>query len=181
MLSVQTLYSMNIVLLGYMGCGKSTIGRRLAERLKLRFFDLDELIEEQEGQQISELFASKGELYFRKTEAEVLRSFVAEKDNFVLALGGGTPCYANNMDFLLEQDQIKTVYFKAQLKTLVERLRDQKEQRPLISSLNESELTEFIAKHLFERRFYYEKAALHYPVDPHGIEQSVIALEQQLF
>ena len=180
MLSVQTLYSMNIVLLGYMGCGKSTIGRRLAERLKLRFFDLDELIEEQEGQQISELFASKGELYFRKTEAEVLRSFVAEKDNFVLALGGGTPCYANNMDFLLEQ-HLKTVYLKVQLKTLVERLRDQKEQRPLISSLNESELTEFIAKHLFERRFYYEKAALHYPVDPHGIEQSVIALEQQLF
>ena len=180
MLSVQILYSMNIVLLGYMGCGKSTIGRRLAERLKLRFFDLDELIEEQEGQQISELFASKGELYFRKTEAEVLRSFVAEKDNFVLALGGGTPCYANTMDFLLEQ-HLKTVYLKVQLKTLVERLRDQKEQRPLISSLNESELTEFIAKHLFERRFYYEKAALHYPVDPHGIEQSVIALEQQLF
>ena len=180
MLSVQILYSMNIVLLGYMGCGKSTIGRRLAERLKLRFFDLDELIEEQEGQQISELFASKGELYFRKTEAEVLRSFAAENDNFVLALGGGTPCYANNMDFLLEQ-HLKTVYLKAQLKTLVERLREQKEQRPLISNLNESELTEFIAKHLFERRFYYEKAALHYPVEAHGIEQSVTALEQQLF
>lgn len=180
MLSVQTLYSMNIVLLGYMGCGKSTIGRRLAERLKLRFFDLDELIEEQEGQQISELFASKGELYFRKTEAEVLRSFVAEHDNFVLALGGGTPCYANNMDFLLEQ-HLKTVYLKAQLKTLVERLRDQKEQRPLISSLNESGLSEFIAKHLFERRFYYEKAGLHYSVESQVIEQSVMALEQQLF
>ena len=180
MLSAQILYSMNIVLLGYMGCGKSTIGRRLAERLKLRFFDLDELIEEQEGQQISELFASKGELYFRKTEAEVLRSFIAENDNFVLALGGGTPCYANNMDFLLEQ-HLKTVYLKAQLKTLVERLRDQKEQRPLISSFNESELTEFIAKHLFERRYYYEKAGLHYPVEVNGIEQSVTALEQQLF
>lgn len=180
MLSVQTLYSMNIVLLGYMGCGKSTIGRKLAERLKLRFFDLDELIEEQEGQQISELFASKGELYFRKTEAEVLRSFVAEHDNFVLALGGGTPCYANNMDFLLEQ-HLKTVYLKAQLKTLVERLRDQKEQRPLISSLNESGLSEFIAKHLFERRFYYEKAGLHYSVESQVIEQSVMALEQQLF
>lgn len=180
MLSVQILYSMNIVLLGYMGCGKSTIGRRLAERLKLRFFDLDELIEEQEGQQISEIFVSKGELYFRKTEAEVLRSFVAENDNFVLALGGGTPCYANNMDFLLEQ-HLKTVYLKAQLKTLVERLRDQKEQRPLISSFDESELTEFIAKHLFERRFYYEKAGIHYSVEAQGIEQSVTALEQQLF
>ena len=180
MLSVQILYSMNIVLLGYMGCGKSTIGRRLAERLKLRFFDLDELIEEQEGQQISELFASKGELYFRKTEAEVLRSFIAENDNFVLALGGGTPCYANNMDFLLEQ-HLKTVYLKAQLKTLVERLRDQKEQRPLISSFDESELTEFIAKHLFERRYYYEKAGIHYSVEAQGIKQSVTALEQQLF
>lgn len=180
MLSVQILYSMNIVLLGYMGCGKSTIGRRLAERLKLRFFDLDELIEAQEGQQISKLFASKGELYFRKTEAEVLRSFIAENDNFVLALGGGTPCYANNMDFLLEQ-HLKTVYLKAQLKTLVERLRDQKEQRPLISSFDESELTEFIAKHLFERRYYYEKAGLHYPVEAPGIEQSVTALELQLF
>tara|TARA_B100001093_G_C26859875_1_gene1029493 strand:+ start:216 stop:731 length:516 start_codon:yes stop_codon:yes gene_type:complete len=171
---------MNIVLLGYMGCGKSTIGKKLALERQLEFFDLDDLIENQEGQRISKLFETKGELYFRKQEAEVLRSFVSKNDNFVLALGGGTPCYANNTEFLLEQN-LQTVYLKAQLKTLVSRLQDEKAQRPLISRFDESQLTEFIAKHLFERRFYYEKAAVQYNIDEKGIEQSVLELEKLLF
>ena len=171
---------MNIVLLGYMGCGKSTIGKKLAQERQLQFYDLDELIENQEGQAISKLFETKGELYFRKREAELLRWFISKNDNFVLALGGGTPCYANNMDFLLEQNLL-TVYLKAQLKILVGRLHNEKAQRPLISRFDESELTEFIAKHLFERRFYYEKAEMQYSVDEKGVQQSVVELGKLLF
>ena len=137
---------MNIVLLGYMGCGKSTIGKKLAQECQLQFYDLDDLIENQEGQAISKLFETKGELYFRKREAELLRQFISKNDNYILSLGGGTPCYANNMDFLLEQN-LQIVYLKAQLKTLIGRLHEEKEQRPLISGFDKSELTEFIAKH----------------------------------
>ncbi len=171
---------MNIVLLGYMGCGKSTIGKKLAQERQLQFYDLDDLIENQEGQAISKLFETKGELYFRKREAELLRWFISKNDNFVLALGGGTPCYTNNMDFLLEQNLL-TVYLKAQLKILVGRLQNEKAQRPLISRFDESELTEFIAKHLFERRFYYEKAEMQYNVDEKGVQQSVVELVKLLF
>ena len=171
---------MNIVLLGYMGCGKSTIGKKLAQERQLQFYDLDDLIENQEGQSISKLFETKGELYFRKREAELLRWFISKNDNFVLALGGGTPCYAKNMDFLLEQNLL-TVYIKAQLKILVGSLQNEKAQRPLISRFDESELTEFIAKHLFERRFYYEKAEMHYNVDEKGVQQSVVELGKLLF
>ena len=130
---------MNIVLLGYMGCGKSTIGKKLAQERQLQFYDLDDVIENQEGQAISKLFETKGELYFRKREAELLRQFISKNDNYILSLGGGTPCYANNMDFLLEQN-LQTVYLKAQLKTIIGRLKEEKEQRPLISRFDESEL-----------------------------------------
>lgn len=171
---------MNIVLLGYMGCGKSTIGKKLARERQLQFYDLDDVIENQEGQAISKLFETKGELYFRKREAELLRQFISKNDNYILSLGGGTPCYANNMDFLLEQN-LQTVYLKAQLKTIIGRLKEEKEQRPLISRFDESELTEFIAKHLFERRFFYEKAEMHFSVDEKGVQQSVLELEQLLF
>ena len=115
---------MNIVLLGYMGCGKSTIGKKLAQERQLQFYDLDNVIENQEGQAISKLFETKGELYFRKREAELLRQFISKNDNYILSLGGGTPCYANNMDFLLEQN-LQTVYLKAQLETIIGRLKEE--------------------------------------------------------
>ena len=90
---------MKIVLLGYMASGKSSIGKKLAKILNVPFVDLDDLISEKEKLSIPEIFKTKGEIYFRKKEIENLENFF-QKDKFVLAVGGGTPCYGNNMDLI---------------------------------------------------------------------------------
>ena len=91
---------MKIVLLGYMGSGKSAIGSFLSEKLQIPFYDLDSEIEKIEQISIAKLFQTKGEIYFRKTENEVLKKILALEENFVLSLGGGTPCYYYNHELL---------------------------------------------------------------------------------
>ena len=105
---------------------------------------------------ISEIFEQKGELFFRKKEREVLEQFLNTTDNYVLALGGGTPCYYDNFE-LYQSSSIHSIYLKASLSTLLERLRHQKASRPLVSRFNEEELQEFVAKHLFERSYFYHQ------------------------
>jgi len=148
---------MKIVLLGYMGSGKSTVSKLLAQKLQLAAIDLDEYIEKSEGKSIQQIFKDQGEIYFRNQENKYLTELLNKKENFVLALGGGTPCYANNMD-LIKNKAASSFYLKAGLNNLFERLRHEKEQRPLIALLNDEKLKEFIAKHLFERAPYYEQA-----------------------
>lgn len=149
---------MKILLLGYMGSGKSTISKYLGERLNMPFMDLDDYIEAKEQLSIKEIFHSKGEIYFRKKENQYLKDLLSKEDSFVLALGGGTPCYANNMEMILKQDGVVAIYLQLSIPVLVERLKNQKQQRPLIASLKDDQLVEYIAKHLFERRAYYEQA-----------------------
>ena len=146
-----------IILLGYMGCGKSTVAKIISKKLQLVHIDLDEIIEKTVGLPITELFAKKGEIYFRKLEHQLLIETVAQRQDFVLSLGGGTPCYYNNHEVFDEQDVI-SFYLKASIETLFSRLNSQKSQRPLIATLDEVSLKEFIAKHLFDRSFYYHKA-----------------------
>lgn len=148
---------MKIVLLGYMGSGKSTVGKALAERLHLRFIDQDRYVEEAEGQSIPEIFSAKGEIYFRKKERFYLTEILDRDDDFILATGGGTPCYGNNMDNLLEATP-NIFYLKLSIKALAERLFKEKEDRPLIKHRSEEELPEFIGKHLFERNQFYARA-----------------------
>ena len=112
---------MQIVLLGYMGSGKTTIGKLLSEKLKTNFLDLDTYIEEVEGVDISTIFQEKGEIYFRKKEAESLRQVLASKENFVLSIGGGTPCYANNMNAISEMTEYG-IYLKVGITDLDERV-----------------------------------------------------------
>ncbi len=148
---------MKIVLLGYMGSGKSTVGKRLAEKLDLSFIDLDEYIENNLNTSISEIFAETGEIYFRREEHRFLKEIFDQQDNFVLALGGGTPCYSNNMDLVLNHTD-KVFYLRLSIGKLAERLRAGKDQRPLIRHLPDIELPEFIGKHLFERSPFYNRA-----------------------
>ena len=155
---------MKIVLLGYMGSGKSTLGKLLAKDLNLSFTDLDDYIVENEKMSISEIFKNKGEIYFRTIENTYLQKFLLEKDKYVLALGGGTPCYANNMEFIKNKG-IKSFYLKASISTLIDRLLSAKQNRPLVANLENEKLPEFVAKHLFERRFYYEQADFTIQVD----------------
>jgi len=147
---------MKIVLVGYMGSGKSTVGKVLAEKLNVDFFDLDDIIEKENKLSVSDIFKTKGELFFRKQENQLLTN-VLNKNSFVLSVGGGTPMYFNNMKLII-QNSI-SIYLRSDLSTLTERLFKEKENRPLISHLKTKEsMKEFIAKHIFERKVQYENA-----------------------
>ena len=149
---------MKVVLLGYMASGKSTIGRLLAEKMNLNFIDLDVYIEEKEQLSVEDIFKIKGEIYFRKQEHYYLKELLASKSNFVLALGGGTPCYANNMELIKKSSNTHSIYIQLKVVSLVERLLQEKSTRPLVANINDNDITEFIAKHLFERSYYYNQA-----------------------
>jgi len=147
---------MKIILVGYMASGKSTIGKLISEALNVSFYDLDDLIEMHLNLKVNEIFEQKGELFFRKKEREVLTDFLNTTDNYVLSLGGGTPCYYDNFE-LYESESIHSVYLKASVTTLLERLKSQKATRPLVARLNDEELQDFVAKHLFERNYFYHQ------------------------
>ncbi|WP_076548002.1 shikimate kinase [Maribacter ulvicola] len=148
---------MKIVLLGYMGSGKSTVGRIVSNHLNVKFLDLDDYIEEGEGMSIASIFETKGEIYFRKKEIEYLNKIFSNEDSFVLSLGGGTPCFGSNMDFINEKTA-HSFYLNVGISELFDRLRKEKSHRPMISHLKDEELTEFIGKHLFERSYFYNQA-----------------------
>ncbi|WP_394746682.1 shikimate kinase [Spongiimicrobium salis] len=148
---------MKIVLVGYMGSGKTTIGKLLAEALNVKFIDLDHYIEKQLGASIAELFQKKGEIFFRKKEHEYLNRVLQDEEDVVLATGGGTPCYAGNMDTALKfADHV--IYLKLTIGELAARLSLEKATRPLIASISEEDMPEFIGKHIFERSPFYSKA-----------------------
>tara|TARA_R110002074_G_scaffold79064_8_gene178530 strand:+ start:1110 stop:1628 length:519 start_codon:yes stop_codon:yes gene_type:complete len=164
---------MKIVLLGYMGSGKSTIGKKLADKIYHKFTDLDTYIENKEDKTIPEIFNEKGEIYFRKAEHKYLQEFLSENDSFVLSLGGGTPCYAGNMDIIINQNGVISFYLQASIPTLKDRLINNSSKRPLLASLSEEKLIEYIAKHLFERSVFYEKATHRINVNSKEIEAIV--------
>ena len=148
---------MKVVFVGYMGSGKSLVGKLLAKKLEVPFYDLDAIIEEIEHQSIPELFETKGEIYFRKIESNTFRDFMVSEENYVLALGGGTPCYANNHE-LLQKDEVMSIYLKASIDELYNRLSMDNVNRPLVNKLSKEDAKEFIGKHLFERSYYYNQA-----------------------
>lgn len=159
-----------------MGCGKSTIGKSLSSKLNLPFIDLDQMIENQENESIKSLFKRKGELYFRKAERKVLQHLIAQESPAIISLGGGTPCYFDNMKDLA-QSQHYSVYLKASIPTLAARLKEEKSLRPMIAHLNDDQaLVEFIGKHLFERNTYYHQAKMTYAIDGLSVEEITTAL-----
>ena len=146
-----------IVLLGYMGVGKSSIARPLAAFLNWKFLDLDIEISRREGEKISDIFKKKGSSYFRKVEAVLLQEILESKDHTVLALGGGTPCYGENMKLI--QQKSLSIYLKMSPEALASRLFLQRKNRPLIANISSKEkLIEYIAIHLLERQNFYLKA-----------------------
>ena len=152
---------MKLVLIGYMGSGKTLIGNLLSTTLGCPFLDLDHEIEIRENMSILQIFSEKGEIYFRKKEAEVLKAIMNSKEKLILATGGGTPCYGSNMNDLIEHKEAITIYMRSSLDELTERLSKEKSTRPLIGHLNtKEELKEFIGKHLFERTHFYNQAKL---------------------
>ena len=154
---ISRLYMNKIILVGYMGSGKSTVGKLLAQQLQIPFYDLDWLIEQSEQKSIPTIFELHGEIYFRKVEHLVLNKFIASHSEYVLSLGGGTPCYANNHEILQLAD-VTSIYLKTAISELVTRLKNSSNVRPLLLDKNEAELTEYVAKHLFDRSYYYHQS-----------------------
>lgn len=162
-----------IILLGYMGCGKSTIANKLSKITNIPFVDLDKSIEEKTNLTINEIFEKHGEIYFRKLEHEVFIELLNSPEELIIGLGGGTPCYANNHE-LLKGENVLSIYLKASIDTLFDRLVSNKSKRPLIADKNEEEMKEFIAKHLFDRSFYYNQAQYKVIVDDKTRDQTVL-------
>lgn len=144
-----------IIIVGYMGAGKTTVGKALAKNLGLDFYDLDWYIESRMRKTVPQIFAEKGEEGFRKIEYNMLHE-VAEFENVVISCGGGTPCFFDNMEYLNQQGQV--VYLKASPHVLLKHLKMGKTERPLIKGKSEEELNAFICQQLKTREPFYSKA-----------------------
>lgn len=146
---------MIIFLVGFMGSGKSTLGKRLSKKISYDFIDMDEAIELEEGMSVTEIFEFKGENYFRNLETRFLES-LNNSSNYVIATGGGAPCFADNMQLMNEKGV--TVYLKLSPANLASRLENARSIRPLIASIPADELTDYIREQLGEREKYYNQA-----------------------
>ena len=172
---------MKIFLLGYMGSGKSYIGKRLSDKLGYDFLDMDNQIEEKEGKSISEIFDKKGEVYFRKLERRTLEELIQREEPAVVSLGGGTPCYGDNMELIKNASDITSFYLKLNIANLTDRLDKEKEHRPMISHLEDREkLEEFIRKHLFERGFYYNQSDHVITCDEKSADEIIAEISEKL-
>jgi shikimate kinase len=147
---------MKIFLIGFMGSGKTHWGRQLSLKLDIPFFDLDEQVTSHEGKAINEIFADEGEEYFRLSEKDTLHIITESHDSFVMACGGGTPCYFNNIEYMNRAGT--TVWINTAIETLHQRLIKEKDKRPLIKELDDDQLRSFIGKKYSDRRIYYEQA-----------------------
>lgn len=161
---------MLIFLIGFMGSGKSTAGRMLADKLEYDFADLDLLIEEREGMAITEIFALKGEDYFRRAETEVLESLF-DLEKLVVACGGGTACFHDNMQKMKSAGI--TIYLKLSPALLAQRLGREHSSRPLVSGMQGKELKDHIRKLLSGREGWYRQSDIIYNADNFDIQELI--------
>lgn len=145
-----------IILVGYMCAGKTTVGKALARRLGVTFYDLDWYIEERFHTKVPRIFAEQGEERFRDLERRMLHE-VAEFENVVLSCGGGTPCFFDNIDYMNSVGQ--TFYLKASTETIVNHLAMSRGERPLLKGKSPEELRDFVGTQLAEREAWYAKAS----------------------
>ena len=146
---------MRIFLTGFMGSGKTSFGKKLAKHLMFDFYDLDNEVEKQESLSVSTIFNQNGEEYFRQIERDCLKQIIT-KNNFVLATGGGTPYYFNNMDLINKAGL--SIYLYMNSKAILNRLQNSKSERPLIKGMQSKELELFINEKLSLREQYYNRS-----------------------
>lgn len=149
---------MKLFLIGYMGCGKSSLGRRLARRLAVDFVDMDKAIEAEAAMTIPQIFATEGEEAFRQRERDMITKLGTEKGDRIIATGGGAPCREGNLELLNSFGS--TIYLKLPPEILVTRLCRHKEKRPLIAGKTDEEVAEFVSRSLAERETYYQRASI---------------------
>lgn len=148
---------MNVILIGYMGSGKTTLGKKLASRLGLEFIDTDRLIENEQNSTVLEIFENYGENHFRELEKNLILR-LKKKDNLLISTGGGLPCFNQLIDELNEMGV--TVYLQRSARELANRILNSRKKRPLTDGKSREELIAFIEKALSERDFFYNKAQI---------------------
>lgn len=149
---------MKIFIIGYMAAGKTTFGKSLARKIDTTFVDLDQYIEEKEGKSITDIFKEKGEEAFRELERDMLRKVVEEQPDAVIACGGGTPCFFDNMEFM--NDQGVTVFLETSIPVLISRLEEARESRPLMADKSDEEIRQTVLSQLCDRLPRYMEAKL---------------------
>jgi len=164
----------NLYLCGFMGSGKSHVGKALSRDLKVPFIDLDTFIEIEEECTISEIFITKGEAYFRKLERNALRKLKNAKA--VVALGGGTPCFLDNSTWITEHGD--SFFLDPTISILIERLLEETEKRPLLKGKNKEELYTFIEKKLEERRPFYQQA--NYSIKTTSVQEIILEIKRKM-
>jgi shikimate kinase len=153
---------MKLYLIGLLGSGKSVLGKELSQLLKLPFIDLDDVLEAQENGKVSQIFSEKGEAHFRAIEAEALRKESTQKE-FVMATGGGTPCFHDNISFINQMGT--SVFLNTPVSEIVKRLKgEQRKARPLLASVPDDQLQPTLEGMLQNRLKFYKQA--HLVVDP---------------
>jgi len=152
---------MKLYLIGLMGSGKSVLGKKISQAVQLPFIDLDEVIEKEEGIKVSEIFSSNGEEYFRKIEAAALRE-QSKAIEFVMATGGGAPCFHDNMDFMNQSGT--TIFLNTSIQNILTRMDVQeKKLRPILSTVPDEQLERTLTSLLQKRLCFYQQA--HITVD----------------
>ena len=166
-----------IFLTGYMGAGKTTLGKAFARQMNISFIDLDWYIEERFHKTVGELFTERGETGFRELERSMLHE-VAEFENVVISTGGGAPCFFDNMEFMNGAGQ--TVYLKVSVEELAKRLELCKSTRPILKGRSGDELKAFIAESLEKREPFYSKASIVFDAEEMMTDQDVYKISQEL-
>jgi shikimate kinase len=159
---ISTSAYQHIFLIGFMGSGKTYWGNKWSQKSGVPFFDLDEIVEQEQEKMIAEIFAEKGEDHFRNLETEALRSF-SVKENAIVATGGGTPCYNDNITWMNENGT--SIYLQSSPENILQRVTPETEKRPLIKDLSKDELLFYITEKIKERESFYHEAKIILPVD----------------
>lgn len=147
---------MRVFLIGFMGSGKTHWGKQLALKLSIPFFDLDEVIVQNEGKPVKDIFADCGEEYFRIVEKDTMESLIDENESMVLSCGGGTPCFFNNIETMKKYGVV--VWLNTHVEIILQRLMKEKASRPLVKNIADEDMKAYIIRKLNERRMYYEQA-----------------------
>lgn len=148
---------MKVFLVGYMGCGKSTLGRKIARTTGYTFVDMDSRIEQIEGASIADIFHYEGEEYFRRAERALLEELAAAEGDMVISTGGGTPTWQDNAEYMNSAG--KSFYLRRSAEQIASRLSPHgRQKRPKLRGLNDEELVAFMAKNMAEREPFYAKA-----------------------
>jgi shikimate kinase len=165
-----------IALIGFMGVGKTSLGKKLAKQLGWIFIDTDKLIEQKQGINIMQIFEKCGENHFRQLEHNLVLELKSVK-NAVIATGGGLPCFHDNMIHLNSFAQ--TVYLKKEADQLTNHLKNKKSTRPLIAQLNEHQLHDYVEQKLKERTNFYELAQFCIDADRYALEKITFLIQSK--